>query len=216
MDDIFNENRYLLDDARVDNTYSPYEFYAGIKMKPIYNLLIDMYIDYKKINNQYFFVNKEYKCDTVRTEISKIFINRFNVLYSSASLTKIGIRANYNLRNLVNVEFKGSYNGWEVTSERYAWNKPAWEANLNTDFKINHDLTISANAFYESERWAKLGTMAIRMSPKVDINIGASYSYNNWLSVFGKINNLINNKYQDFYGYEVQGANGLVGVAFSF
>jgi hypothetical protein len=216
MDEIFTENRYLLDDARVDNTYSPFEFYAGLKVKPINNLLIDMYIDYRKIDNQYFFVNQEYRCDTVKTEISKIFINRFNVLYSGASLTKIGIRANYNLRNMINIEFKGSYNGWEVTSERYAWNKPAWQANLNTDFKINHDLTISANAFYESERMAKLGTMAVPMNPRVDINIGASYSYNNWLSVFGKINNLINNKYMDFYGYEVQGVNGLVGAAFSF
>ena len=158
MDEIFSENRYLLDDAQVDNTYTPFEFYAGLKVKPISNLLIDTYIDYRKIDNQYFFVNKKYKSIT---SDSIMYTNRFNVLYSGASLTKIGIRANYNLRNIINIEFKGSYNGWEVTSERYAWNKPAWQANLNTDFKINHDLTISANAFYESERLAKLGTMAV-------------------------------------------------------
>jgi len=54
------------------------------------------------------------------------------------------------------------------------------------------------------------------MRPKVDINLGASYLYNNWLTAFAKVNNLINNPYQDFYGYQVQGLNVLVGAAFSF
>ena len=217
MDEIFSENRYLYDDVRVKDTYSPYEFYAGLKVKPIYNLLLDGYIDYRRIDNQYFFVNKEYKCDTVSGANSTLFTNRFNVLYSEASQLKIGVRANYNLRNLVNVQFKGAYNGWEVTSEQYAWNKPKWEANLSTDFRINHDLSISATVFYEGERYAKLGNLLpIRMHDKVDINIGASYSYNDRFTAFVKVNNLINNPYQDFYGYDVQGFNSLVGVAFSF
>jgi outer membrane cobalamin receptor len=54
------------------------------------------------------------------------------------------------------------------------------------------------------------------MNPKVDINLGAAYSYNNWFTAFVKVNNLINNKYQDFYGYDVQGFNVLGGVSFSF
>ena len=54
------------------------------------------------------------------------------------------------------------------------------------------------------------------MKPRADINLGASYAYNNWLTAFGKINNLINSRYQDYYGYDVQGFNVLVGAAFSF
>ena len=90
------------------------------------------------------------------------------------------------------------------------------EANLNTDVYLTHDLSISANLFYEGERYAKLGTMAMRMRPKVDINLGASYSTNSWFTAFVKINNLINNPYEMYYGYQVQGINALVGVAFSF
>lgn len=219
MDEMFSENRYLYNDVRVKDTYSPYEFYAGLKIKPLYNLLLDGFVDYRRINNQYFFINKEYKCDTVAGAYSTLFTNRFNVLYSGATQLKIGVRANYNVRNLVNVQFKGAYNGWEVTAptEAYAWNKPKWEANLSTDFKVNHDLSFTANIFYEGERYAKLGNLLpIRMHDKVDINIGAAYSYNDWFTVFMKVNNLINTPYQDFYGYDVQGFNVLVGAAFSF
>jgi len=54
------------------------------------------------------------------------------------------------------------------------------------------------------------------MKPKLDINVGASYSYLNWFTMFAKINNLINSRYEEFYGYKVQGMNVLVGAAFSF
>jgi len=216
MNASFAENRYLSPGIRIDDTYSPSKLFAGLKLKPLYNLLLDAYIDYRRIDNQYFFVNREYKNSTVKTADSTIFTNRFDAIYSGASHLKIGMRANYNLRNRVNVELKGAYNGWLVENEQYAWNKPKWEADLNTDVHITRELSVSLNTFLEGARYAKLGNTAIRMRPKIDINLGTSYVYNNWLTFFGKVNNLINNPYQDYYGYQVQGINALVGASFSF
>jgi outer membrane cobalamin receptor len=54
------------------------------------------------------------------------------------------------------------------------------------------------------------------MNDKLDINLGVSYNYNSWLTAFAKINNLINNRYQNFYGYDVQGTNAMIGAAFTF
>jgi len=216
MDKIFAENRYTFNNMRVDDTYTPYELYLGFKFKPVYNLLIDGFVDYKQFDNQYFFVNKEYSCDTLTGNNSNLFSNRFNVIYSKASQAKIGIRANYNLCSTINVQFKGAYNGWTVKSEEHAWNKPDWEADLSSDIKISNELTVSGNLFYEGKRWAKIGTTAVPMNSKIDINLGAAYSYSNSFTAFGKINNLINRKYQDFYGYDVQGFNVMAGVAFSF
>jgi len=221
LDAMAEENRYLYSDVKVNDTYTPYDVYAGFKLKPLYNLLLDAYVDYRSINNQYFFVNKEYSISTMTVPPfipnAGLFTNRFNVIYSDATQLKVGARANYNFKNLVNVELKGAYNGWAVATEQYAWNKPTWEASLNTGVRINPEWSVSANAFYEGERYAKLGTLApIRMRDKIDINLGANYSYNNWLTAFVKVNNLINNQYQYFYGYDVQGFNVLVGAGFSF
>lgn len=218
---IFDENRFLSPDIRVKDTSTPINFFAGLKLKPLYNLLFDAYVDYSAIDNQYFFVNKEYNfsglnSSTIASQYATLYTNKFDVLYSKATHLKVGMRANYNIRRVVNVELKGAYNEWTATGEQYAWNKPKWEANLNTDIFLTHDLSISANLFYEGERYAKLGTMAMRMRPKVDINLGASYSTNSWFTAFAKINNLIYNPYEMYYGYQVQGLNALVGVAFSF
>jgi hypothetical protein len=218
--DISTVNRYIFPDVRVANTYTPYDLFAGILVKPVYNLLLDVSVDYRQINNQYFFVNKGYELTSSTTTVpisdSTIYSNKFDVVYSSASVFKIGLRANYNFQDRITVELKGAYNGWDVNTERYAWNKPKWEASLNTAVHINSNLSISANAFLESERYAKLGTRAICMQPKVDINVGASYEYNNWVTAFVKINNLINNPFEYYYGYQEQGINGMVGASFSF
>lgn len=221
LNKIYMENPYLYSDLRLNDTYTPYDFFAGIKVKPLYNLLLDFYVDSKRIDNQYFFVNKGYRLINSPIALplaadSAIYSNRFNVVYSGASHVKMGFRANYNLRDMVNVELKWAYNLWNVDTEKEAWNMPKQEVQLNTDVRVTEYLTVTANVFYEGNRFAKLGNSAIPMADKVDINLGIAYSYYNWLTVFGKINNVINNQYQDYYGYNVQGTNMMIGAAVSF
>lgn len=216
LNEMFTENRYLYSDLRIKDTYSPLNFYGGVKLKPVYNLLIDGYINYRMIDNEYFFINKEYSANTVPGQDSTIFTNRFNVTYSSASLLKVGLRANYNIFNFINIELKGAYNYWTVNTESFAWNKPKFEASFNGDLKITNNLNVSGNIFFEGERYAKFGDKTMRMSPIIDINLATSYSYSNWFTIFAKVNNILNSHYQQFYGYEVQGINALAGVAFSW
>lgn len=222
LDNMFRENRFLYSDLRVKDTYTPFDACFGIKIKPLYNLLLDAFVNYRYIDNQYFFVNKDYAYSLISSTSlgslndSVIYTNKFNVIYSSASLLRIGIRANYNIRSLVNIQLKGTYNDWKVNDIAMAWNKPKFESDLSVDLRLNRNLNVTSNVFYESERFAKLGDMSLRMKPKLDINVGLSYSYLNWFTMFAKINNLINNRYEEFYGYKVQGMNVMVGAAFSF
>ncbi len=220
---MFKENRYLFSDLRVKDTYTPVSPYIGIKVKPAYNVLIDAYLKYNYIDNQYFLVNKDYAYSPVLSTTSLasrdesiIYSNRFNAVYSKAAHTQVGVRANYNLRSLINIQWKGAYNHWKVYDIPTAWNKPKFESDLAADVRLTRNLNLTTNVFFESERFAKIGSMDFRMKPKVDVNLGASYSYLNWLTIFGKVNNLINSKYEEYYGYEVQGVNFMVGAAFSF
>jgi hypothetical protein len=222
LNKTFFENPYLFSDIRVNDTYTPYEFVIGVKVKPLYNLLVDGYIDMRQIDKQYFYVNKEYQMVAIQTAMfppianSYLYTNRFNVIYSDASLVKLGIRANYNLQNFLNVELKYAVNNWSVDNEAYAWNKPKNEMQLNTNVRIDPNFSVSGSLYYEGGRYAKLGSTAVKMNDKVDVNLGVSYNYLNWFTAFVKLNNVLNKHYQDYYGYDVQGANVMVGAAFSF
>jgi hypothetical protein len=224
LNDIYAENPYVYADLRIKDQYTPIRSYFGIKVKAIHNLLIDAFIDYSYINDQYFFVNKEYKTNDpgVRADTATIFTNRFNVIYSDAGLFRTGVRIGYNIRNLVNVQLKGVYNGWSVQSERFAWMKPAYEVDFSADLRVNKKITASLNVFYEGAKYARMGVnssgivIARRMNPVTDINLGAAYSFSKTLSTFVKINNLLNNQYEHYYGYKVQGLNFLVGGTMGF
>jgi len=215
MNTILEENPYIMPDIKVKDTYTPFDIFAGVKLKPLYNLLIDGYVDYKKINNAYFFVNKVYS-SSLTTSDSVLYTNRFDVMYNDASLLKMGIRANYNLKNWLNIQMKGCYNSWQVSNQTHAWNKPKWEADMSTEIRITNEIFFNASAYYEAGRTAKLGNMILPMNNKIDINLGCNYAFNSSVSAFLKINNLLGNRNQYFYGYEVQGLNVLIGAALSF
>lgn len=217
MNSIYAENPYIFPDLRVKDTYTPFNTYFGFKLKPVYNIMVDAFVDYRYIVDQYFFVNKEYlSTDASAGAYSNLFINRFNAIYSDAGLFKVGTRLNYNYKDIVNIQLKGIYNAWNVKTELHAWMKPAIEADLSADVKIGRKLTTTAMVFFEGERYAKLGDNPFRMSPKIDVNLGATYTFNRTFSAFAKLNNLINSKYEQFYGYEVQGINFLLGGAVAF
>jgi len=221
LNKTYSENPYVFSDLRVNDTYTPYQFVMGVKVKPLYNLLLDGFIDMRQIDNQYFYVNKEYDLANnpsynMSGPASYLYTNRFNVIYSSATLVKMGVRANYNLQNFLNVEVKYAVNNWSVDNQTHAWNKPKDEMQVNANVRVNPSFSVSANMYYEGGRYAKLGTAAVKMNDKVDLNLGVSYNYLNWFTAFAKINNVLNKHYQDYYGYDVQGANVMVGAAFSF
>ncbi len=214
---IYAENPYVFSDLRLKDTYTPINPYAGIKLKPYHALLIDAFIDYRQIKDQYFFVNKEYYTNHAQAgDYANIFINRFNAIYSDADLFRIGARVNFNHRDIVNVHLKGTYNGWNVATEEYAWMKPSFEADFVTEIKVTPKITASALVFYERGRYAKLGNTALKMDTKLDINFAANYTINQNFAVFAKLNNILNSKYQQFYGYEVQGLNFMLGGVLGF
>jgi hypothetical protein len=219
LDGSMTENRFMFSDLRIQDTYTPVNAYFGIKIKPVYNLLLDAYVSYRYIDNQYFFINKDYASATItpgKPEEQTVYTNLFNAVYSSASLTNIGVRANYNVRNTVNVQLKGVYNGWKTFDITEAWQKPTFEADLTTEVRLSRNLNLNGSIFVMGARQAKLGDMSVRMKPVTDVNLGASYTYLNWFTLFAKVNNLLNSRYDEFYGYEVQRLNFMAGAAFSF
>lgn len=217
MSKIYDENRYLITPLKIKDTYTPLDAFVGIKFKPVYNLLFDLYGRYKFIDNQYFYVNQEYtSTDATDPNLTTIYQNRFDVVYSKAKLGVVGLRADYNYKKKLNISLKGEYNYWQVDDEEYAWQLPALNIDFGANVFVTKQLSINTQVFYQNGRYAKLNGNAVLMNPALDINLGADYIINKNVSLFVKLNNLINSNYDTYYGYQVQGINGLVGATFSF
>lgn len=221
LNNIYQENYLLNPDVTVNDTYTPADFYAGVIIKPTQGLLIDAYVDYSFINDQYFFVNKAYQINHAPSGFNQadtmLLSNRFEAVYSNARLLKVGGRVSYTYERF-SAQLLGAYNHWNVKDFEYAWHKPSWELDLNVNAHITKKLSVYGNVYLGGGRYAMMGNYEpVKLDPiMANINLGASYAIKDWFSVFLRINNLINNKYEQWAGYEVQGFNVMAGAAFSF
>ena len=222
MHKILEENRYIFPLTDVKPTYTPFDFIAGLKIKPANGLLFDVYLNYQNSRNQYFFVNKLFSLVSEESQ-SLIFYttNQFDVEYYNSNLLSAGLNISYDLNEVFDVLFKAKYNHWTVKDNagnpQTAWCKPAYELSLHMHAKPVKSLLLSLGTYAGIERFAmQADGSSKKLSHIIDLNFGANYVFTSWLSVFLKLDNLTNSKYEIFNGYQVNGINGMVGAIFSF
>ena len=102
-------------------------------------------------------------------------------------------------------------------SQQHVWNEP--EMKIKGDFSVLLFSKLSLSAYMEL-----LGGIYVRdisgntktLTPGVDAGFSAEYQLIKRLSVFAQVNNLFNDKYQRWYGYEAYGLNIYGGIRFKF
>lgn len=216
---LYQENWYLNLNHNSVDTYTPLDAYLGFKIKPISHLYIDAFARYKILFDQYFFVNQFHA--KVSGSTITAHSNTFTTVYSRWQLLNVGLHLRYNYKDRFDIFLKGQYNGWfkmKETTQEYAWHRPICEVSVGGNVNITEDVRLSANySFMAGRRITML--KPDRLRDIHDVNISASYSYNNWLTAYLKVDNLLGMipalRYQKWYGYDVLGSV-MAGVIFSF
>ena len=111
-----------------------------------------------------------------------------------------------------------TFNGYTgLTNNRTAWGTIPLEINasmrwwaykdvmLKTDFR-----TFTGNTYLSNNNVSKT------LSGAADLSVGIEVGITKKISAWFDANNILNNKYQRWYGYEVYGLNVLAGVIFKF
>ncbi len=214
LDKTYKENRYLSPQNRLEDTYIPVDSYLKMSVSPIDNFIFDIYGEYQIISNPYFYINKPY----LNTG-GNFYHNRFDVVVENSTVQKTAIGFNFawNYLDKVNVYSKTKYNRWYLDKQVHAWHMPEWEVKVGTNVKINNNIEINSQFVFEDGRYAILSNPnGIKMKPIYDWNISGTYSYSERLSFFLGINNILNQKYQVFKGYDTESFRLMIGTAFYF
>jgi outer membrane cobalamin receptor len=56
----------------------------------------------------------------------------------------------------------------------------------------------------------------VTLESYIDVNAHVGYRFNDRLSAFGRVNNILNSDYQKWLNYEVQGLQGMIGATYKF
>ena len=195
------------------NTYTPADFFAGFRLKPyLEGLMVDAHINYRFIYDDYFIHN-------VIDSASNNYMNIFTADFSNTQILSTGARVNYNHQNKYIAHAGLKYNYYTVADSTLTMvNRPTWEIELGTEMTPIKGLSVNANFYTGLGYKAMLTTQSepIKLPNHFDLNIGAAYTFHEQCTVFARFNNLINSKYQYFYGYDNIGFNCLFGIKITF
>ncbi len=227
----FDLLRYLHPENEVttmqNRTYVPVDAFLGFKMRPQANLLIDIYAHYILTKYQIYLMPDS--------------LGYFNLNGGDNYRWKIGGKINYHYKDIVNISLNGYYaigtmiadsanmamlNLIEQLPDGHILDTPTWGLNFRVDAKINSKISLYSDNYFSGGKYmltvpqrneaGELVLEAVQAKPVIDLNIGAQYNINKWLSCYLQLNNYIHRKHDCFYGYQSQGINFLAGVTWSF
>lgn len=215
---IFYENRYLSPQYRVKDSSSPVNTTIGIRSSIQRNFWFDIFAGYKYTKQEHFYTQIN---PAEPTNYTRIADNVGIPDYMDAGIFKIGGSLKYKYMNIFEAGLKLCYYNWSLSSnqdgreEIYAWNKPDFAIDANAGYKF--PIPLRLDLLYHGEMGRKAFAYRIYDMKNInELNISASYSLNETISFFAKLNNILCQQYDIWYGYPAQNVNFVGGLSIKF
>lgn len=239
---ILDENRYVNQMARVGYSRTPYDINVGFNSGALTGFEFSIFGGYKQTKDDHLYMAMAGAFRTSGDPGLQYFAykwgNLSTPLYADVSTGHVGglIKTSLIPRTDLSAKLTGYFydvkyvSGYmptyinDIPTEKKAWGKPTFSAELNADINILPELTISLNYIYAGGRKAYIGNMryesptlgSVSMKDISELNIRAEYKVLDWLSIYARANNVLNQKYELIHGYTLQGFNALGGLSFKF
>lgn len=213
--DIFKENKYINPARRVAISQTPYDVQAGVKSGVIDGFEFDIFGGYKYTKNEHLYIPNSMPTGA----------NVSDALYANLGTGHFGGAIKTRLIPYTDLSLNATGYFYSVKdyatpglspSDKKAWGLPSLTFDFNADFSFIDNLTLTANYKFEGGRKTYLNDVSVKMDAINELNFKANYQIYDWLSVYGKANNILNQKYERYYGYTLQGINILGGVNLKF
>ena len=218
------ENPYVSPSLEVKPTDNEYNAYVGAKGKLSNAVSYNFKTGYQSQFNKALF-KRNPQANSVVTE-NYAFGNSFEVVYDDVNTLSVAGELNVDVNQNFRLGINAEYFNYNTEEEAEAWNLPEFKASLNADYQISEKWFAGANLFYVGERYDQERVVAITtgepslntisLDSYFDVNANLGYRFNDRLSVFAKGSNLLNNDYQRWTNFRVQGLQLLAGATYKF
>ena len=222
--DVTNENPFVSPTLRIKRTDELYNVFGGFKGKLASNINYNFKGSYKSEKDK-----PLYKLNPTKTEGSVAVErgyeagNSFMIVYDDVKT--ISAFGEISVDFSKELKFGGTleYNIYDMSVEQEAWNLPTIKASAFANF--NRDKWFAgANLFFVGERKDELsfyypqnpGPISIENGNYLDLNLNGGYKFTDKFTVFARVNNVFDSRYQRFANYDVQGLQFLGGLTYKF
>lgn len=231
-ENLSSENPFVSPTLTISPSDQQYNAFAGFSTKLLNNLSLSAQANYSSTSNHAFFISNPSNEFLSRNPARRNFDyqNSFNVIYNDIDILSLSADLVYQIESDFSIGFYGKYSNFSTENDQEAWNLPevVLKAYANYDFTKNWNF--SASLFYIGERKDTVSDLTTFSSGAVnvneffvntvdgflDVNASVEYKINPRLSAFVNVNNLLNNSYNRWQNFEVQGLQVLGGLTYQF
>ncbi|MGB0837785.1 MAG: hypothetical protein ACPGRE_06765 [Flavobacteriaceae bacterium] len=211
-------NPYLAPSYDLKPTYSSYDAQVQFASSFSNRFELGLNIGYKNTEDQVVFSKNEALVNPV---YAYQFGNSFQALYDGVKTTYFEFLVEGQLTDELLLEFSAQYNDYQMETLDYFYNQAPFKSFLRLNYqgaKWDSQFTLFGNS-KSYDRYMQAGAIdydLVENEGFVDINLQFNYHFSRQFSVHLKLNNLLNNNYQEFSDYQTQGFQILGGLSYKF
>lgn len=200
--------------GQLDATYEQLNAALGFKASPVAGLWFNIYGGYQDLKNDLLQFPITFATDDSHLTPGS---NGYALQLDTRNTDNIyaGAEVSYAYKDIVSFSASGIYRDWKISNEETDWLlafKPAFEANFRIDLRPIP--TVLINLGYQNISREKV--QGEKADPVSNLYLGGSYELFKGISIYARVNNLLNKDYQYYWGYPTEGLNFLGGVSFQF
>ena len=208
-------------------TNKQFDLYAGLKGKLASYLSYDVKAALKQENNKALFRSNYLKQYAAENEIYT-FGNSFDLVYDNIKTVQVAGGLRSDLSKDIAVGVQATLSKYVMSNQSYAWNLPQMELQANAEVAFLPKWSAGTDVFFVGERKDSQGNQIVQpwnlvpveyiqtLKSYVDANFHLNYKHNERWGAFLKLNNVLNQNYERWLNYPVQGFQVLAGASYKF
>ena len=213
MYEISQVNRYINPTMELLPSRNYLDGMIGIRSDIAPGFWFDVFGGYKITNDEVFFVPSLLPPSLQ----GDIFANTSVAMQANAKHAFGGINLKYSYQQLFDINLKGVYNSWNVDDIEDAYGKPEMELTAGVTVHPINQVTASLDYYLATGRKTFLGkSEGEKMKNINELNLTGTYTLNDTFGLYLKLNNVLFQKYELYYGYPMQSFSAMIGVNINF
>ena len=215
--EVFSINAFVAPDLDFRPSDTPYDINAQMNLE-LKGLSLRFKGGYRLTNDAMIFSKQNASSSET---LSYDFSNSFGLLYDNVTTTYFKLEGALPLGNGLALDFMANYRYFQLENYAFYYNEPEFQSYLGLTYKwnklqTNFQVFNASNRYDSIEGFGDVDPTEVEMDGFVDLNLSAKYELFEGGNIHLKMNNLLNNNYQEFTDYQVQGFQILGGFSYLF
>ena len=205
------ENPFVAPQIDVKTTYIPIEAFLGLQGKITQILDYTTEVSYRSVEQLALFLN----ISSQNLNSPYLLSNSCGVTYADAQVFKLFGDLHFELGKNISLGGAFNYQQYQVQNDSKAWNLPNLVLESYVHYK-SRPFEIQSTLNWVSNRSDLFFNNEVDIEGYVDVNASGAYYFSRQLKAHLNLYNLLNNKYNRYLHYQVQGIQALAGLTYQF